>query len=141
MNDLPPPPHDVGGRFHAPIARDEHDAAHWEKEADAMRMLLADGKRRLFTTDESRFVQEQLDEATYWTTPYYERWIHAFSNLLITKGTLAEVEVLAEEARLRAAGEDRVEAGPGAAHHDHDHHHRHHHHDHDHRISQTMMRR
>jgi nitrile hydratase len=127
MNDLPLPPHDVGGRYQAPIAREEHDTAHWEKEADAMRMLLADGKRRLFTTDESRFVQEQLDDATYWATPYYERWVHAFSTLLITKGTLPEAEVMAEEVRLRAAGEDRVEGEPAdhGSDHDHDHDHDH----------------
>jgi hypothetical protein len=64
-----PPPHDVGGRHHAPIVQEEHDYAHWEKEADAIRMLLADSRRRLFTTDESRRVQEQLDDATYWKTP------------------------------------------------------------------------
>ena len=56
-----PPPHDVGGRHHAPIAREEHEPAHWEKEADAIRMLLADRRRRFFTTDESRRVQEALE--------------------------------------------------------------------------------
>ncbi|HEV7263808.1 MAG TPA: nitrile hydratase subunit alpha [Falsiroseomonas sp.] len=122
-----PPPHDVGGRHHAPIARAEHEPAHWEKEADAIRMLLADSRRRFFTTDESRRVQEALDAETYWSTPYYERWIHAFSSLLVEKGVLPEVVIAAEEARLRAAGEDRVE-GPaaGADVHDHDHDHDHH---------------
>lgn len=126
-----PPPHDVGGRHHAPIGRDEHDYAHWEKEADAIRMLLADGKRRLFTTDESRRVQEQLDDATYWATPYYERWIHAFSTLMIEKGVMPLAEIEAEEARLRATGADRVEGRAAGAHADHDHDHQHDH-DHDH---------
>jgi nitrile hydratase len=120
-----PPPHDVGGRHHAPIAREEHEPAHWEKEADAIRMLLADRKRRFFTTDESRRVQEALDADTYWALPYYERWIHAFSTLLVEKGVLTEADVAAEEVRLREAGEDRIE-GPPAGHdhddHDHDHH-------------------
>jgi nitrile hydratase len=129
MMDAPhaAPPHDVGGRHHAPIATEEHDYAHWEKEADAIRMLLADGKRQLFTTDESRRVQEQLDDATYWATPYYERWVHAFSTLLIEKGVLPLRVIEAEEARLRDAGEDRVEgAAAGAhAHHEHEHDHEH----------------
>ena len=128
-----PPPHDIGGRHHAPIAPEEHDYAHWEKEADAIRMLLADGKRRLFTTDESRRVQEQLDDATYWAMPYYERWILAFSTLLAEKGVLPLPRIEAEEARLRAAGEDRVEGTAAGAHAEHDHDHNHDHdHDHDH---------
>ncbi len=126
------PPHDVGGRFDGPVLRQEHDAAHWEKEADAMRMLLADGKRRLFTTDESRRVQEQLDDATYWAMPYYERWILAFSTLLLEKGTVSAAELDAEEARLRAEGLDRVDGeAAGHEHDDHDHDHDDHDHDHD----------
>lgn len=124
-----PPPHDVGGRHHAPIDRAEHDYAHWEKEADAIRMLLADAKRRLFTTDESRRVQEQLDDATYWATPYYERWTHAFSTLLVEKGVLDAAMIEAEETRLIAAGEDRIEGAPAGAHHEHDHDHDHDHED------------
>ncbi|MGK7866580.1 nitrile hydratase subunit alpha [Falsiroseomonas sp. E2-1-a20] len=126
MTDLPHahPPHDAGGRFDGPVQREEHDAAHWEKEADAIRMLLSDGRRRLFTTDESRRVQEQLDAATYWAMPYYERWILAFSSLVVEKGLLPEATLLAEEARLRTEGLDRVEGEPaGAHHHDHDHDH------------------
>jgi nitrile hydratase len=129
-----PPPHDVGGRHDGPVAAEEHDYAHWEKEADAIRMLLSDSKRRFFSIDESRRVQEQLDDATYWGTPYYERWILAFSTLLIDKGVLPLAAIEAEEARLRAAGEDRVEGTAAGAHanHDHDHDHDHDHgHDHD----------
>lgn len=118
------PPHDAGGRFDGPILRDEHDAAHWEKEADAIRMLLADAKRHFFTTDESRRVQEQLDSATYWAMPYYERWTLACSTLVIEKGVITEAEMQGEEARLRDAGEYIVH-GEAAGHH-------HHHHDHDH---------
>jgi nitrile hydratase len=115
-------PHDAGGRFEAPIAQQAHEPAHWEKEADALRMLLADPRRRFFTTDESRFVQEQLDGATYWALPYYERWIHATSSLVVAKGVLTQAELSAEEARLRDAGAHRIE-GEAAHHDDHDHDH------------------
>ena len=54
------PTHDVAGRFAAPIDQTAHEPAHWEKEADAIRLLLADKKRQIFTTDESRRVQEAL---------------------------------------------------------------------------------
>lgn len=117
------PPHDVGGRHHAPIAREEHEPAHWEKEADAIRMLLADRKRRFFTTDESRRVQEALDADTYWSLAYYERWIHAFSSLLVEKEVLTEDAIRGEEARLRDAGEDRIEGVPAGHDHGHDHDH------------------
>ncbi|MFM7691961.1 MAG: nitrile hydratase subunit alpha, partial [Alphaproteobacteria bacterium] len=95
-------------------------------EADAIRLLLADKKRQIFTTDESRRVQEALDAENYWKLPYYERWIHGFSSLLEEKGVLQEADLVTEEARLRAAGEDKVEDPPAG------HHHHHHDHDHDH---------
>jgi nitrile hydratase len=116
-------PHDVGGDPAGPIARDEHEPAYWEKEADAIRMLLADGTRRFFTTDETRRVQEQLDAATYRRLPYYERWIHAFATLLFDKGVLTRAEVEAEEARLPRDGHHTLPAIAEA--HDHDHHHAH----------------
>ncbi|HEV7265809.1 MAG TPA: nitrile hydratase subunit alpha [Falsiroseomonas sp.] len=137
------PPHDAGGRFFGSIQREEHEAAHWEKEADAIRMLLADGKRRIFTTDESRRVQEQLDSNSYWAMPYYERWILAFSSLLIDKDVLAEPEVLAEEARLRTEGLDHIEGEVAGAHHHHGHGHSHDHDDHpyqpDHDAAETVL--
>lgn len=114
-------PHDVGGDLAGPIAREEREAAHWEKEADAIRMLLADGSRRFFTTDETRRVQEELDMAAYRSLPYYERWIHAFSTLLFDKGVLTYAEVEAEETRLRDEGRHRVPADATAEDHDHDH--------------------
>jgi len=125
MTETPPhdhPPHDAGGRFATAIDRREHEPAHWEKEADAIRMLLADRQRRFFTTDESRRVQEQLDAATYWTVPYYERWILAFSSLLAEKAVVTATEMEAEEGRLRAAGAHWIK-GEAAGHHDHDHDH------------------
>lgn len=129
MTDIAPPdhpPHDAGGRFAGPIVKAEHEPAHWEKEADAIRMLLADRKRHFFTTDESRRVQEQLDSAAYWSMPYYERWILAFSTLLDEKGVIVAAEMEAEQARLRAAGAHRVEGAPaGGHHHEHDHDHDH----------------
>jgi nitrile hydratase len=135
MPDLPPPhvhpqsgPHDIGGLGGPAVDREEHDYAHWEKEADAIRMLLADGKRNFFTTDETRSLQERLDGGTYWALPYYERWIHAFSGLLVQKGVLGEDEIAAEIARLRAAGADII---PDDHHDDHDDHDHAHQHDHD----------
>ncbi len=130
MTDHDHAPHDAGGRFAAPIARDDdHQPAHWEKEADALRMLLADRKRHFFTTDESRRVQEQLDGETYWSLPYYQRWIHATSSLILDKGVVSLADLEAEEARLRAEGAHRVE-GEAAGHHHHDHDHDHDHDDH-----------
>ena len=94
------PTHDVAGRFAAPIDQTAHEPAHWEKEADAIRLLLADKKRQIFTTDESRRVQEALDADTYWKLPYYERWIHGFSSLLKEKGVLQEADLITDTAHL-----------------------------------------
>lgn len=125
MHNLPPthPTHDAGGRHDGIVERAEHEAAHWEKEADAIRMLLADGKRRIFTTDENRRVQESLDAEAYWGMPYYERWIFGFSTMLQEKGVVTREALEAEEARLRAEGLDHI---------DHDDHHHGHGHDHGH---------
>jgi nitrile hydratase len=130
-------PHDIGGDPAGAIDRAEHDHAHWEKEADAIRMLLADARRNVFNTDETRSLQEQLDGATYWALPYYERWIHAFSTLLVTKGLLSETEIAEETARLVAAGAHLV-----ASDHDHDHDHDHEHdhaHQPDHDAGETVL--
>lgn len=120
-------PHDIGGLPpFDPVDRAEHALAHWEKEADAIRMLLGDATRRILLTDETRVAQETLDDATYWRLAYYERWITALQRILVGKGIVSAAELDAARARLVEAGLHKV---PPAAHHDHDHDHGH---DHDH---------
>lgn len=120
-------PHDIAGLPpFQPIDRDEHAAAHWEKEADAIRMLLGDAKRKILRTDETRLAQELLDDATYWRLRYYERWITALESILTGKGILTAAELDAARARLVGAGahlipDDHEDDAHGEDGHDHDH--------------------
>jgi hypothetical protein len=115
-------PHDIGGvPPFQPIDRDEHAAAHWEKEADAIRMLLGDAKRRILRTDETRLAQETLDDATYWRLRYYERWITALERILTGKGVLSAAELDAAREKLRGAGAHLIPADHDDDDHDHDH--------------------
>ncbi len=123
MDALRAGPHDIGGLppFQS-IDRDEHAAAHWEKEADAIRMLLGDAKRRILRTDETRLAQEVLDDATYWRLRYYERWITALESILTGKGILTAAELDAARQKLRAAGAHLIpDDHDDDDHHDHAH--------------------
>ncbi len=94
--------HDMGGRAAGPIDRTEHDHAHWEKEVDAIYLLLSDKERRLVGVDELRRGIESLAPAVYDRMSYYERWIASIGAILVEKGVLSEAEIVARVAALRA---------------------------------------
>ena len=83
--------------------------AYWEKKIDAVRRLLADEKRNLFTVDEMRRGIEELGAKAYDEMSYYERWAASTANILIEKGiiTIDELGRRMEEveARLKADAE------------------------------------
>ncbi len=54
MSDFGRRHHDMGGLDADPVEPTEHDYAYWEKKIDAIRRLLADEKRNMFTVDEMR---------------------------------------------------------------------------------------
>lgn len=130
--------HDLGGVPTEPFEKVEHELTHWEREIDAMRMLLADDRRRLLNGEEVRRVITSMGAKKYDTMAYYERWLIGFKTVLVEKGTLTEAEI----AEAMAGVSDDDIAPPAACaddhhdhHHDHDHDHGHHHdhaHDHDH---------
>ena len=102
--------HDMGGLGAGPVeASNEHDYAYWEKKIDAVRRLLADEKRNLFTVDEMRRGIEELGAKAYDEMNYYERWAASTTNILIEKGiiTIDELGRRMEEveARLKADAE------------------------------------
>jgi hypothetical protein len=94
-------PHDIGGLGADAIDHEQHDDAQRERGADATRMLLADAQRTFFTTNGIRSLQERLDSDTSLSLPYGERWIHAFSSLIVTNGAARDAEI----ARMDARGE------------------------------------
>ena len=97
--------HDLGGLKAGPVDTAPHDPTFWEKQIDAMNMLLA--QKGLRRTDENRRYVEMLGEDAYNTLTYYERWTAALARQLIDKGVLTQDEIDAKVAQVRAKlGED-----------------------------------
>lgn len=93
-------PHDVGGLPAGPVDTEAHAVTFWEKQIDAINLLLA--KKGLRRTDENRRYIEMLGDDAYNTLTYYERWTAALTRQLIDKGVLTQDEVDAKVAAVRA---------------------------------------
>ena len=102
---MSPGPHDVGGQDAGPVDRAEHDAAFWEKEVDAIQVLLSDEARGIVGVDELRRGIESLGAEAYDTLSYYERWIASITAILVEKGILSEAEIAARVAAIRVRTE------------------------------------
>jgi hypothetical protein len=97
--------HDLGGLPAGPVDTAPHDPTFWEKQIDAMNMLLA--QKGLRRTDENRRYVEMLGQDAYDRLTYYERWTAALARQLIDKGVLTQDEVDAKVAEIRTKlGED-----------------------------------
>ena len=97
--------HDLGGLPAGPVDAAPHDPTFWEKQIDAMNMLLA--QKGLRRTDENRRYVEMLGQDAYDRLTYYERWTAALARQLIDKGVLTQDEVDAKVAEIRTKlGED-----------------------------------
>ena len=106
-------PHDIGGLPGGPVDTEPHAATFWEKQIDAINVLLSDKKRRIISGDERRLAIESLGEEVYRTLGYYERWTAAATRLLLQKGILSQDEIDAKIAEIRArmAGEQEKTDG------------------------------
>ncbi len=93
--------HDMGGLPAGTVEPTEHDYAHWEKEVDAIRALLADKKRRLMTVDELRRGIESIPPDDYDRMTYYDRWITSITTLMVEKGVLDRAAIDKRIAALR----------------------------------------
>jgi hypothetical protein len=86
--------HDRGGWPDAgPISQAEHDLTMWEKQTDALLVLLSSPVRRIIKVDELRRAIESLPPDAYEKLTYYERWISAIEMLLVEKGVLTKEEI------------------------------------------------
>ena len=106
-------PHDIGGLPGGPVDTEPHAATFWEKQIDAINVLLSDKKRRIISGDERRLAIESLGEEVYQTLGYYERWTAATARLLLQKGILSQDEIDAKIAEIRARNrgeEEKAEA-------------------------------
>ncbi len=104
-------PHDIGGLPGGPVDTEPHAPTFWEKQVDAVNVLLSDDKRRIMSRDERRLAIESLGEEVYQTLGYYERWTAAVTRLLLQKGILSQDEIDAKIAEIRArmGGEEKAE--------------------------------
>jgi hypothetical protein len=95
-------PHDVGGLKAGPIDTAPHQMSRFEKEIDALSLLLGDSKRRIKVTDQNRYSIESLGHEAYHTLTYYERWTAAMCKFLVEKNVLTLDEIDAKIRQLRA---------------------------------------
>ncbi len=95
-------PHDIGGLPGGPVDTEPHAATFWEKQIDAINVLLSDEKRRIMSRDERRLAIESLGEEVYQTLGYYERWTAAITLLLLEKGVLTQEEIDRKIGEIRA---------------------------------------
>ncbi len=95
-------PHDIGGLPGGPVDTDAGEASFWEKQIDAIHVLLGDEKRRIIRVDENRRAIESLGEDVYNTLSYYERWTAAITRLLLEKGVLTQEEIDRKIGEIRA---------------------------------------
>ena len=106
-------PNDIGGLDAGPVDTEPHNMSFWEKQVDALNMLL--GAKGIRRTDENRRYIEMLGHDAYNTLSYYERWTASMSRLLIDKGYITQDEIDAKIADLRTRlGDDLAGEEPKA---------------------------
>ena len=93
-------PHDMGGLPAEAIDRREHDAAYWERQVDAMVMLLF-GKGVITDFAQVRRGIEALAPDVYERLSYYERWASAAADRAIEQGLVAREELEERVAAIR----------------------------------------
>ena len=76
-------PHDVGGEESLPIDTTDSDMTHWEKYANALRIVVS--SKRIITLDELRYFTEALGDK-YFQIGYFERNCLSLHNICIQKG-------------------------------------------------------
>jgi hypothetical protein len=85
--------HDMGGLPAGPIDKSEHELTFWEKRVDALMVLLAAPERQLLRVDATRRAIENLPPDAYDKMTYYERWMAAITEVLLSRGVLTSDEL------------------------------------------------
>lgn len=85
MTGIPLGPHDLGGLPAGPVDTADPDMKAWEKQANAMRLVLVNGREPRLTLDELRRAAEELGEA-YHRMAYFERTTAAARTVLMERG-------------------------------------------------------
>lgn len=84
-------PNDIGGLPASEIERTDHVLEPWEKRCHALADVL--DFHKILNTEEKRCGVEALGAEMVGKLSYYERWIVAFSNILLRKGILTPTEI------------------------------------------------
>jgi len=87
--------HDMGGESAAKVEPIEHDYEDWERRIDAMAVLLwgLKGTKKFLTVDEHRKAIESLPPEAYDSMAYYEKWILALAQCLVSRGVVSSAEL------------------------------------------------
>ena len=107
-------PQDVGGRhgFGGIIPEDEGALFHADWEKRVLGMTLAAAALGYWNIDASRHARESLPPAIYYNASYYEIWLRALINILITAGEISADEVVSGQSTAPGKRADRrMDAG------------------------------
>jgi hypothetical protein len=87
--------HDMGGEPGSKVEPVEHDYEDWERRIDAMAVLLwgLKGTKKFLTVDEHRKAIESLPPEAYDSMAYYEKWILALAQCLVSRGVVSSAEL------------------------------------------------
>ncbi|MFD1383544.1 hypothetical protein ACFQ45_09210 [Rhodanobacter aciditrophus] len=102
--------HDFGGmQCYGPVQNDHGKEPpfkeDWERRTFAIHMLVQ--LEGMMYPDECRHEMEKMDPVHYLESPYYEHWLYATEQLLLSKGILTQEELTQRVAELKELGEDK----------------------------------
>ena len=85
--------HDIGGDDYGPVNPDATEMTPWERQSTAISNALGAAGRKIYVTDESRRMREQMGEKLYNALEYYERSTESMKMILVVKGLFTEEEL------------------------------------------------
>ncbi|GAB2176564.1 hypothetical protein [Dongia sp. agr-C8] len=100
-------PNDIGGLGADRIRQIDHELEPWEKRCHALADVL--DFHKIINTEEKRCGVEALGAEMVGKLTYYERWIVAFSNILLRKGILSPTDIAVKMREIEVRW-DQVEA-------------------------------
>jgi hypothetical protein len=106
MNDSGRPyigPHDLGGRDAGAVEPAERELAHWERQIDALVMLLFT-KNIFANAAQLRKGVEALDPKTYAKLGLYERWASSAASKCVERGIVTQAELDERIQKIKARG-------------------------------------
>lgn len=86
--------HDIGGKYLEVIDITDRPLSYWEYSIHSLLVILAQKiPLPLITTDELRRGVESLENESYLTWGYYEKWSAAMTIILLERGVITQDEI------------------------------------------------